>query len=136
MSDKQLPLTTFEQSKLLKQIGFDWEVSECFHKDGTPDTNNLKRDCNHIYDGNTTCVSRNLSTIYSRPTVSLALKWFRDIKGIFVVPVLNIKDQSIHLFIYDINASQEPVSMKESKGIDWDLASSVGLDDALDYWTT
>jgi hypothetical protein len=49
-----LQLVSLEQAKKLKELGFNWEVD--FYAD----------------------VHRNF---YSAPTIALALKWFRDVKG-------------------------------------------------------
>lgn len=68
----QLQLTNFEQAAALKAAGFDWEVTDYFHTEydvcETGEYDNYNSDNNTI----------------SRPTVALALKWLREVKGVRV----------------------------------------------------
>ena len=34
MNTKQLHLVTFEQAKRLKEVGFDWKLTDAFNSDG------------------------------------------------------------------------------------------------------
>jgi hypothetical protein len=70
MSTKELALVNFEQAKRLKKSGFDWETLELYHEDGTADI--------WTFDNHNV-----ISYRFSAPTVPLALKWFRDRKGLF-----------------------------------------------------
>jgi hypothetical protein len=68
----KLQLVTKIQAERLAKIGFDWEAF-CFYKSDTEELreaglNNWNKP---IYNG---CISA--------PTVALALKWIRDVKGI------------------------------------------------------
>jgi hypothetical protein len=72
MNDKQLQLCSFEQAKRLKNVGFDWEV-QCYYK---------SKKNNVLFFGQS-LVDHNVDDYdYSAPSVALALKWFRDVKGI------------------------------------------------------
>ncbi len=51
MNNNQLPLVTHEQARRLKKLGFDWPVFNYYANENRP------------------------------PTVALALKWMRDVKG-------------------------------------------------------
>jgi len=69
----------FEQAKKLAKIGFNWEVSRydsCYSENGIladykGEENDFELDINNS-DVNQ----------FSAPTVSFALEWFRDVKGI------------------------------------------------------
>jgi hypothetical protein len=78
MKTKQLQPVTFGQAKRLRKLGFDWETDSLYFSDDK----SLSGDygfLNHNAienDDDWTC------EVYSAPTVALALKWFRDVKGI------------------------------------------------------
>ena len=76
----QLQFVTYEQSKKLKELGFDWEVASFYFRDGKfykKGLSELKgfKGWKGWYYWEATKNSR-----YSAPTVALALKWFRDVK--------------------------------------------------------
>ena len=60
MNENQLQLVTYEQAKRLKDAGFDWETESAWRN-----------------------FESNERVSYSAPTVSLALKWMRDVKKIY-----------------------------------------------------
>ena len=71
MKDNQLQTVSLEQAKRLKKIGFDWECDDAFF-----DNENIKK----CY----TCrLMQPCDICISAPTVALALKWFREVKGIY-----------------------------------------------------
>ena len=73
MNEKQLPLVSFVQAKRLKAEGFDWGTSKCYE---TKKPDKLKNYAAMLY------ANYDLrGTIIPAPTVALALKWFRDMKG-------------------------------------------------------
>jgi len=81
MNTKELPLVTFEQAKRLKKLGFDWEIFEFYAENGNSNHwKNAKYDMpknwNIMHD------YKSYDIFYSAPTVALALKWMRDVKGI------------------------------------------------------
>jgi hypothetical protein len=73
MNTQQLQLVTFEQAKRLKEAGFDWKTCYCYDDLGRHFT----------YEN----APRFRTTLISAPTVTLALKWFRDVKNIYASAV-------------------------------------------------
>jgi hypothetical protein len=70
----ELQLVTFEQAKKLKELGFDWEIEDIYWADGDYEHNYCLGNWNDDVGEEEGCISA--------PTVALALKWFRDEKGI------------------------------------------------------
>ena len=75
MQEKQLQLVTYEQAKKLKELGFNWE---CYCHYTYLATKPILE--NGKYWNSNRCADYECK--YSAPTVALALKWFRDVKGI------------------------------------------------------
>jgi hypothetical protein len=77
MKTKQLQLVTFIQAKKLKELGFDWETDSLYFSDdkSLSDDYGLYNHNATVNDGEWTC------EVFSAPTISLALKWFRDEKN-------------------------------------------------------
>jgi len=73
MNTQQLQLVTFEQAEKLKTFGFKWGCEYCYSVENAF----LKKYglCSDTFNQNKNYVSA--------PTISLALKWIRDVKGIF-----------------------------------------------------
>ena len=73
MNNNTLPLVTYNQARRLKKAGFDWNHSQsgCRWYYPEPNSNNVK-----LME-----VPFTMSAI-AAPTVALALKWLRDVKGI------------------------------------------------------
>jgi len=69
----ELQLVTFEQAERLKKIGFNWGVSHHYNLGVEYPFSNKVGENYNDNDGDLYC---------SAPTVALALKWIRDIKGI------------------------------------------------------
>lgn len=77
--NNQLQLVTFKQAKQLKELGFDWQCTAYYHKgilknysfEGI-NNSSRKQDCNNEHN-----ISKETA---AAPTVSLALKWIRDVK--------------------------------------------------------
>ena len=65
--NNQLQLVTFKQAKQLKELGFDWQCTAYYHK------GILK---NYSFEG----INNISKETAAAPTVSLALKWIRDVK--------------------------------------------------------
>ncbi|MCL2596236.1 MAG: hypothetical protein FWD66_00945 [Paludibacter sp.] len=74
MTNKQLQLCSYEQSKRLKALGFDWKCDWFYNLDRIKIPEKISLNWN----GNCYSVGKT-----SAPTVALALKWCRDEKGIF-----------------------------------------------------
>ena len=72
MQDKSLQLVSYEQAQKLKELGFDWEVSNYY--DLTFGLFNYEGKPTHNFNDNTATISA--------PTIALALKWFRDVEHI------------------------------------------------------
>lgn len=77
MNNKQLQLVTYEQAKKLKAAGFDWPCEYAYHEDGGFCAVGKCDAWNHYGRENSS-----LPNGYSAPTVALALKWLRDVKGL------------------------------------------------------
>lgn len=77
MNNKQLQLVIFEQAKKLKAAGFDWPCEYAYHKDGGFCAVGKCDAWNHYGRENSS-----LPNGYSAPTVALALKWLREVKGL------------------------------------------------------
>ena len=130
--EQQLQLVSYEQAQRLKEAGFDWYTDDFYIKgkvyhrpayinkigkslaDGSPkftDWNNWK-----ATEG----------IRYSAPTVALALKWFRDVKGI----VNCIKRQEFERDIQDIGQFKD-LYITDYYYDDYELAESALLDELL-----
>jgi hypothetical protein len=72
MKTKQLRLVTYDQAKRLKALGFDWMVGYHYN---ISQQKAFKVSPEDNYNDS--------QAFYSAPTVALALKWFRDEKGLF-----------------------------------------------------
>jgi hypothetical protein len=86
MNTKQLQLVTFEQAKILKALGFNWNVGYFYNATskqlkpnfiGATQKGEFLTTDNFLVDNN---YSRKFPKI-SAPSVALALKWMRDEKG-------------------------------------------------------
>jgi hypothetical protein len=72
MNNQQLQLVTYKQAKRLKEAGFDWLTYHYY--------SSIKElCCNQSFQN----FNDNGIWSISAPTVALALKWFRDEKGVF-----------------------------------------------------
>lgn len=81
---------TFEQAYLLQQHGFNWEVSQGFYKHN-------KEEYNHgVEDDLNDSVN-----LYSRPTISHALMFYREVKGI--MSAINLHQNKEYWLSYTIN---------------------------------
>jgi len=87
MNEKQLQLCSFEQAKALKQLGFDWETELCYNFSFNKESAMLFTVGMASYEIGSGMVSKCNANKWgefysSAPTVALALKWMRDVKGI------------------------------------------------------
>ena len=86
MGNKALPLVSLEQAQKLKKLGFDWKPDRC----GCIIKNELRFDCDNCEYRIDGCTRISLKWRIGVPTVALALKWFRDEKGVYnAVGVMN-----------------------------------------------
>jgi hypothetical protein len=118
----QLQLVNFEQAKRLKEAGFDWDVNRCF--------NITSHNCVSVIYGNYNGAhypTNNVLEHLSAPTVALALKWFRDVKGktgVYVYPNRNgTKDY--------YTKSTDWLKKDAIKFVDYEAAKSALLDELL-----
>ena len=65
----ELHLVTFDQAKRLKAAGFNWFAPAWYHPNGED-----------LFPG--THLNHSQNEAVSAPTVALALKWMRDVKGV------------------------------------------------------
>lgn len=84
--NNSLQLCSFEQSKLLKELGFDWETYMSYtivfdKKEGV--LNSDDRPINH------NLLNKYVYERCSAPTIQLALKWLRDIHNIYTLVEMN-----------------------------------------------
>lgn len=75
-TNNQLPLVTYEQAQRLKKAGFDWPTWWYYSEFYAPGRNPT-----HL--GYDYCHNKSDFGGLSAPTVALALKWMRDVKGKF-----------------------------------------------------
>ena len=99
MQDKTLQLVSFEQAQKLKKLGFDWECCKFYYLEDT--ATEILPTITGIWNLFKNSDFENPTSV-SAPTVSLALKWFRDERGWFGnINVLEDMDNKIRWF-YDI----------------------------------
>lgn len=145
MKDKQLPLVTYDQARRLKKAGFNFECLNYYHvdSDGTAilddDADPYEYNWNSSdsadigerlfddssfknYDQNYDC------EICSAPTVALALKWMRDVKGI-VGNVICRYEKRDEVYINEVFVGD---GWNESQDFDtYEAAESALLDELL-----
>lgn len=69
--ENQLQIVSFNQAERLEKLGFNWETNQFYNKKGELKDSVWLNHNHFMFRDN-----------YSAPTVALALKWFRDVKGI------------------------------------------------------
>ena len=86
MNTQQLQLVTFEQAKRLKELGFNFACREYYDSKAI-----FYYDAVQAWDidHNSEYISKGGYDRISAPTVSLALKWFRDVKKAIYIIALN-----------------------------------------------
>jgi len=90
MNDKQLQLVSFSQAKRLKAAGFDWEIYEYYLPNGAFVDGGMRENFNRTRD------------YFSAPTVALALKWMRDVKGIkFTINLDYAYENGLKVYYYE-----------------------------------
>jgi len=119
MKTIQLQLVTYDQAKRLKALGFDWKTRDLYKESDSSKTF-IINDNPRLYEQNWNA-STGDEKIISAPTVSLALKWCREVKG--VACGVAYSDKGYMFFI-------TPCEMK-TFGNDYDQAESALLDEIL-----
>ena len=128
MQEKQLSLVNFEQAKKLKELGFDWL---CYIYSDSEGNDTLVVDTlkNHKKRFDKLCNYSQLPL-----TVALALKWFRDVKGVFTGIYNN------NMVYCDLEFDYVGVILFDEKRIftkhydTYDEAESALLDALLEYY--
>ena len=77
-NNNQLQLANFEQAKELRDLGFDWPTPDFFNPDGREGAVHIDESEDRNWNGE----ASEYEGCVSRPSISLALKWFREAKGI------------------------------------------------------
>jgi len=78
MQDKSLQLVSYEQAQKLKELGFNWECKDCYIYDDELNDYYLLNLITQDFNNN----KENKYDYTSAPSIALALKWFRDERGI------------------------------------------------------
>jgi len=100
MNDKQLQLVTFNQAVALKKHGFNLETYEYYDPDDMFQYNDEGRALNFgksRFNHNKKRIDPRFCKFISAPSIPLALKWFRDTKGLNA-----FCDNKYHGWHYDI----------------------------------
>ena len=79
MKDNQLQIVSYSQAVKLREAGFDWNTSHYYEK---VMVNGLYRDIENDRVLKNSFIADWGKYKLSAPTVALALKWFRDVKGL------------------------------------------------------
>jgi hypothetical protein len=90
MKTKQLQIVTLEQAKRLRELGFVWETDRYYAL--ITDYHNQWEE-GEIYKNS--CIN-DTPDVACAPTVSLALKWFRDEKGFH--SAVSFSDERIQVY--------------------------------------
>ena len=113
MQEKQLVLVTYEQAKKLKELGFDWFAGWCYTDCGKLVLNSHFQ-VEVVYKD---------TILFPAPTVALALKWFRDVKGINNnIGMNDFCDSMIYYGCYVIQKGN--IGVYKNTGLKSDLESS------------
>jgi len=131
MTEKQLQLVNYEQAKKLKKLGFDWELQVMY------DVPSQMACYSSRLANPFQCINwnnPNEENCISAPTVALALKWFRDVKGVFTSIYNN------NMVYCDLEFDYVGVILFDEKRIftkhydTYDEAESALLDALLEYY--
>jgi len=125
MENNQLQLVTFEQTKRLKELGFNWRVYSCYAKSGdiypyAPDA---------PYDFNS---RPELDVLISAPTVQLALKWLRENEEHHIVGTVEY-DEFSDGYSYKIVRIFDISKYSDNEYATYEAAESALLDELLTF---
>jgi hypothetical protein len=121
MNDKQQPLVVFGQAKRLKALGFDLGTISHYHETGQL----------FEYYFNSAIQNHNAhEDRFTAPTVALALKWVRDVKGVFGTVMLNSHSIYFHWKLFVNKTNKYKLSTDEYAT--YEAAESALLDAVLD----
>ena len=131
---------SLEIAKLLKKVGFNWEVKTYYHYLSPYDEYNLE------FDSISTNYNHLNNADFSAPSLDVAQRWLRDVKGIYVESVLcvnrGISGHSFGFSIAEVSADLSIVKIlypltyfdeEETKGFTkYELALEAGIKKALE----
>lgn len=119
----QLQLVSYQQGLALKELGFDWPVTDFFHE-------NLEQKICDGHDDSDNYNSDDWGKDYvNRPSILLAFKWLREVKGIHIYTYLNAgkdgysismdhtdfvreeNDIPVHALSYESNSVAESIAL-------------------------
>ena len=126
-TEKQLQLATFEQAKKLKELGFDWKVPKYYEYEAGETEQDVV--LNKGY-GDYNCIILPMKlccTLFSAPTVALALKWFRDVKNV----VTCIAHEHAYYGHFDLESKYY---LNTKFCMTYEAAESALLDELLNYF--
>jgi len=118
----QLSLVTYEQAKRLKEFGFNWSTFRAF-------TQEFGQDKTEPYGAICTYMTWDDDYYTRQPDVALALKWFRDVKGM-IYHINPCFDNEIGEFTgYDIHIEYPGMRSNEDIFSAYEAAESALLDE-------
>ena len=129
---EEFPLVIKRQAVKLKKLKFDWEIDSYYEKGNYPmyaqeESNNYNgREWNEYEQDEQ----------FSAPTVTLALRWLREVHRIWIHSFILNKgewDFVVTLLTKDHNDSKRMFNDRGKASKSYDESDSKGLDFALDY---
>lgn len=115
MNNNQLPLVTYEQAKILRTVGYNWPAYTYYNNKGGL-CHGQMISWNEIDDH------------YSAPTIALALKWLRDVKGFKYAIFYDLADME---WFVQFGEDDEEQYLPEPHGSEYESAESALLDEIL-----
>lgn len=82
MNNKQLSIVTFEQAQVLKKLGFDWTTTTFYNPDDEFQKISPLHYSYGVKDFNAKTENPHIDKFISAPTISLTLKWIRDLHNL------------------------------------------------------
>ena len=132
-----LPLVNFEQAKRLKELDFDWTTLEMYFYDldnPTEQSNpvNWVEDIGHALMNWNSYIT-NGEIYMSRPSISVAIRWFREVKKIYinVIPVDSWECWTYRILCEDIMSPFFVPFKIDEEFKTYDLAESAALTKAF-----
>ena len=111
---------SLEVAKLLKKAGFNWDTYSAYNKDGM------------FTDKNRSILTWNdFANYYSAPTLDVAQRWLRELKGIFICTTPEIKDYYATWNFYICN-EQGLFYENEDCFLTYEEAQEMGIKKALE----
>ena len=113
---------SFETARLLKEAGFDWPCEKWFELKG----------CTPVEWGADARCNWNVSKDdFSRPTLSLAAKWLREVKNIHIQ--IYCTSNSDWGYMADIIGDCDEALCEDSKFPTYERAMEVALEEVLEW---